>query len=338
MSLTGNIKNGDWESVRKAIAYLGTQSLGPNSTPTFAGITVSTITSTSIVISSLTASRLVASDASKNIISTDLYSWVTGTTNQIIVTDDTDGTITLSIPQDIHTGASPTFTGLDLTGITDTNIPYMSASGFANSPIYFDGIGVGIGGTTDYTTIEADGTVVFNGAATVWKDINLGAAQVLSPSSAYPDIDEFKDENGDDVGVETLAFNTGEGISGAFEMQHDYKEGSNFQFHVHWQGIAAPTGTDKVQWQLEYTVAQNGTTLNAPTTIVIETDFDTQYEFTRSDFPVINGAGIGIGDQFLFKLSRIAATIDEYGGDALMATCGIHYEVDMVGSRTLESK
>ncbi|KKN41881.1 hypothetical protein LCGC14_0718760 [marine sediment metagenome] len=39
-------------------------------------------------------------------------------------------------------------------------------------------------------------------------------------------------------------------------MQHDYKEGSNITFHIHWQGIAAPSGTDKVKWQLIFTVAE----------------------------------------------------------------------------------
>ena len=65
----------------------------------------------------LTATRLLASNASKAIVSSDLVSWVTGTANQITVTDDSDGTITLSTPQNIHAGASPTFAGLTLSSI-----------------------------------------------------------------------------------------------------------------------------------------------------------------------------------------------------------------------------
>lgn len=45
----------------------------------------------------------------------------------------------------LGTGDSPTFTGLDLTGITDGRVPYMSASGFADGPIYISGSYVGIG-------------------------------------------------------------------------------------------------------------------------------------------------------------------------------------------------
>jgi len=45
---------------------------------------------------------------------------ITGTTNQITVTngDGVSGNPTLSLPQDIHTGASPTFAGASLTGGT----------------------------------------------------------------------------------------------------------------------------------------------------------------------------------------------------------------------------
>jgi len=67
-----------------------------------------------ITASGLTASRLVATSAGKVLTSTGLHSWVTGITNQVSVANDGDGTITLSTPQDIHTGASPTFAGLTL--------------------------------------------------------------------------------------------------------------------------------------------------------------------------------------------------------------------------------
>jgi len=57
-----------------------------------------------------TASRLLDTDANGVFASvTDLTSYIAGTSNQITVTDDSDGTITLSLPQSIHTGATPTF-------------------------------------------------------------------------------------------------------------------------------------------------------------------------------------------------------------------------------------
>ena len=194
------------------------------------------------------------------------------------------------------------------------------------------------GAPTNFSKFEPDGTLQFNGAATVWKDINMGAASLSGPPGLQPGLVNYLDETGADTGIATYGLAVGEGFSGQFEMQHDYKEGSDIIFHIHWQGITAPTGTDKVKFQLTYTVTRTDTTLNATTVIVVETDFDTQYEIKQSDFPAITGTAFTVEDQFIFTLQRIAASADEYGGEALAATVGIHYEVDTVGSRQVLAK
>jgi hypothetical protein len=51
-----------------------------------------------------------------------LIEWIAGTTNQVIVTDDGDDSVTLSTPQDTHTGASPTFVTETLTGLTASRL------------------------------------------------------------------------------------------------------------------------------------------------------------------------------------------------------------------------
>ena len=176
-------------------------------------------------------------------------------------------------------------------------------------------------------------------AEVVWKDMNVGSAQLSRPASSQPDEDNFMDENGADTGITTLAYAIGEKASGSFEMQHDYKQGSDFTFHLHWQGITAPSGTDNVQWRLTYTLMRDGTTLDAVTIIDSpDTPFDTQYEGVRTDFAAITGTNYLIGDQFLFTIERVASTGDAYAGDALVATVGIHYSVDTVGSREILTK
>jgi len=172
----------------------------------------------------------------------------------------------------------------------------------------------------------------------VYKDINLGAAQLSRPTSSQPDLVTFTDENGADTGIQTYGFAPGEKIHGSFELQHDYKEGTDLVFHVHFQGDDAPTGTDKVKWELTYTFQRMGSTLDATTTINIECDYDTQYEGTICSFAAISDATLNIGDQMLFTLERVAASADEYGGDAKISTVGVHYEVDTLGSRQITSK
>jgi len=57
---------------------------------------------------------------------------LTGTANQITVTNGA-GTITLSLPQNIHSGASPTFLGMTLSGLTANAFLYSGAGGALTS-------------------------------------------------------------------------------------------------------------------------------------------------------------------------------------------------------------
>lgn len=71
------------------------------------------------IFSSLTASRLVSSDSVNKLSSVDdLTDWIAGTTNQITVADDSDGTVTISTPQDISTTSDVTFNNMVVSGYT----------------------------------------------------------------------------------------------------------------------------------------------------------------------------------------------------------------------------
>lgn len=174
----------------------------------------------------------------------------------------------------------------------------------------------------------------------VYKDINISGALLSKPVSSAPGTDTFRTSTPADTGIETYAFAVGEKVHGCFELQHDYKEGTDLTFHVHWQGIAAPAGgTDNVQWRLTYIVARDGVTLTTVTTIDSpDVAIDTQYRFYRNDFGAITGTNFKIGDQFAFTLERVAAVSDDYAGDCLIATAGIHYQVDTIGSRQIGIK
>ena len=173
----------------------------------------------------------------------------------------------------------------------------------------------------------------------VYKDINMAGYLLTLPAASFPGVDTFRSTGGVDTTIETYAFAVGELVHGGFELQHDYKEGTDLTFHIHWQGIAAPTGTDNVQWRLTYIVARDGVTLAAATTIDSpDTAIDTQYRCYRTDFAAITGTNFKIGDQFMFTLTRVAATGDAYAGDALIETAGIHYQVNTIGSRAIITK
>jgi len=84
------------------------------------------VTHASITLSDLLASRLIATDSGKTFESVaDLTAWIAGTTNQITVTDDGDGTVTLSTPQDTHKDAHMELAGLTIKDSSDNIIFYV---------------------------------------------------------------------------------------------------------------------------------------------------------------------------------------------------------------------
>lgn len=107
MGLGYTFRDGDWPRLRQIIQKLSSLNFGPESTPTMAGLT----------LTGLTATLLVQTDGDKALASVaDLTAWILqSTANQVVVTDNGDGTVTLSLPQDIDTAADVQFGSADIT-------------------------------------------------------------------------------------------------------------------------------------------------------------------------------------------------------------------------------
>jgi hypothetical protein len=91
---------------------------------------------------------------------------ITGTANQVIASAST-GAVTLSLPQNINSGATPTFTGTNFTGIPN--------AGLTNSSITINGSSVSLGGSTTVTATATNALTIgtglsgtsYNGSAAV---------------------------------------------------------------------------------------------------------------------------------------------------------------------------
>ena len=157
------IKDGDWVSVRQAINRLSALILGSEAEPTYSGLT----------LTGLTSDRLIGS-SSGVLQSEDLTSWIAGTSNQIAVADDSDGSVTLSTPQDIHTGASPTFGGLTIFDATPILV-FKDSNSLGAASVGF---------------IE-------------WRDSGGGRAGFFGNSSSGNDDLLWKNEQGGNIGIQT---------------------------------------------------------------------------------------------------------------------------------------
>ena len=122
MALLPEAKNCDI-SVKKNFRKIS-EKLGYTAIPDFKSIT----------LTDLIASRLVATDSGKVFESVaDLTAWIIqSSANQVVVTDNGDGTVTLSLPQDVHVDAHMELAGLTIKDSSEATIFYVD-----NDEMYF---------------------------------------------------------------------------------------------------------------------------------------------------------------------------------------------------------
>ena len=130
----------------------------------------------------LTPLRLLSLDSGRDLMSTNLFNWIVGTTNQINVTDDGNGGVVLSTPQDIHTGASPTFTGLTLLSLTQGSVLFAGVNGLLsqnNDNFFWNNTNgrLGIGTNNPQNTLNVIGN------ANVTQKLHIGSSEVFTETN-----------------------------------------------------------------------------------------------------------------------------------------------------------
>jgi hypothetical protein len=299
------------------------QSVKQAASPTFAGLTVS----------GLTASRLLATNGSKGLASVaDLASWIAGTANQIVVTADGDGSVTLSLSSTLVAPGSLTVTG----NIYQTDsIKHIFGTG-SDAEIYYDGTDLKI-----VTDIVAPSDLVLDCgtdktlelAETVWDDLRVNPSTVRLPGTNPPTIQAYKgstvlsfeDAGGDD----TISFNV--------QLPHNYKEGTDVKFHVHWtiDTSGAGAGAENMKWDFTYSWANANSSFPAESsgTVTVDVQNDTADDHMIDGVVTMTGAGKNVSSIIICSLTRDTSVADNYGGHAYLLSADFHHEIDTMGSR-----
>ena len=156
------------------------------------------VTFDSITLDDLTASRLTSTDGNKKLVSVNLDDLVAGTSNQISVADDGDGTITLSTPQDLHTSAKPTFAELTIDGkltaqelIVSSSVTTMSIAQASGSTVF---------GDDNFDTHHFTGSVFVTGSLNVTHTGSFGRIEATHISASRLSVDA----NSLDIGGQTI--------------------------------------------------------------------------------------------------------------------------------------
>ena len=188
----------------------------------------------------------------------------------------------------------------------------------------------------NYVELDEIGRLVAYGTGRMYEDIVVSTyAMTTGPSP--PDL-ELVLASANMRGRCYDGVNTMEQLFGMFELIHDYAEGTNVIPHVHW----SPTTNDagNIKWQLEYSFANKDAVFPGTAfTSAIQAAAGAAWTQQRADFPALNGALFRIGLIFAFRLFRDPTDgQDTYGHDAWLQDLGIHYQLDTLGSRTVDAK
>lgn len=134
-----------------------------------------------------------------------IFDWLTA--SQAVITDANKKLISVDyLNQAVKTTSSPTFVGLDLTGLTDGYVPYVGASGLVNSPIYTDGSSVDwTTGNVIYVPLTGDIQTYIN-AATAGDTLVLAAGTYTITSGIT--VNKLLHIRGQGAGLTTIACST----------------------------------------------------------------------------------------------------------------------------------
>lgn len=190
------------------------------------------------------------------------------------------------------------------------------------------------GSGADFSTFEADGTLVASGEAQTWEDVNIGGISLTGAGGAAPDIVTVG-------GIRFYAFdgtNVLEELCGVIELPHAYAEGQDIFAHVHW--LNATTAAGVVRWKLDYAWVNVGGQFTATTAATLDQSVNTAgSNYSHVVSTQINGAGKLISSHFIFRLFRDPSDgVDTYTGDAYLVAFGLHVPVNTLGSRQVGTK
>lgn len=203
---------------------------------------------------------------------------------------------------------------------------------------------VQIGASANHTKVEADGTILFVGDATVWEDVLVTVNQVRVPAANDPAWTAYS--AGQLLGFSYQAVEGNEEeVYFVVQIPHAYKEGSNVVPHVHWVGNENATdASEVVRWGLEYEWINQDGSFSATTTIHVDQaiEDDEGDKHFRTDFAEIDGTGKTISSVLVCRLFRNSShendTYDSGTALALLIDIDFHYERDTEGSRQVATK
>ncbi|KKN27391.1 hypothetical protein LCGC14_0865190 [marine sediment metagenome] len=205
--------------------------------------------------------------------------------------------------------------------------------------------GLNVGSANNFTEIQDDGTVRFEGTAQQWDDVRIVPGAFEFAGASDPSLQNWQ-PGGSGTTFKIYKFKEDDEVFFTVQMPHNWKEGSDIQPHVHW--TPCDRGNEEnlrvVVWELHYSWANEQGGIFAPASSVTMADICTGFDdvHLRSPAGTISGAGKTMSSMLVCRLSRSAV------GDTWVGTTNaqspallefdIHFQIDGIGSNSIDAK
>ena len=191
----------------------------------------------------------------------------------------------------------------------------------------------------NYLQVERDGTIEFNGDATVWEDLRIVPGAFQFAGNLDPSIEGWIPTGGT-IEFQVYKFKENDEVFFTCQIPHSYKEGTDIGAHLHWTPCdrGAAEGTTVVAWKLDYSWANIDAVFPRPVTIDLsDACQSTDDQHLNTPEVSINGAGKTISSILACRLWRDSVG-DTWAGtiiaqSPIILEFDFHYEIDTVGSR-----
>lgn len=192
-----------------------------------------------------------------------------------------------------------------------------------------------IGEVDNYTQIGPDGTVYFKGKATTFDDLQVSFSSVRLPGVNDPTWRLYDHGVAAGETFPVLGFSVNNIVFFDIQSRHAMKLSTVLDNHIHYMTPTDGTG-DRFQFQLDVIAAPIDGIWAVPTgspftkEVTMTADLSNAHKIVDiADIPAVNTT---ISTLYKCKLTRIAATVDEYAGEVYLEFADCHYERDMAGS------
>ena len=224
---------------------------------------------------------------------------------------------------------------------TVSNIPIISTVGSCDLKIRSSAGNVWIGGDTNYSKFEADGTLEFIGTATVWEDVRIIPGSFDKPGISDPSYVAY-DVNGGGTSTYLTEWALNDIASFTLQMPHSYQEGEDVYIHLHW--TPGPNGAGEngntVGWKIQYSWANMDSNFPTMATADLSDACDgTNHKHQMTPEVQITGTGKTISNMLICNITRTDTGADDtWGGTGagnlpMLLEVDLHFPINTVGSR-----